>query len=92
VYVLDMASTSPRRDKRAGRALCQWRVDRGLSPEQLSFELALAKIPHPPTGRQIRRIEEEGIVPTPRVQFALASFFDARPTEVWHTPLSRVAA
>jgi transcriptional regulator with XRE-family HTH domain len=90
VYFLDMASTSPRRDKQAGRLLRQWRIDRGLSPEQLSWQLALAR--SPVTGRQIRRIEEGGVVPTPRVQFALASFFDARPTEVWRTPLSRVAA
>jgi DNA-binding XRE family transcriptional regulator len=87
-----MASTSPRRDKRAGRLIRQWRIDRGLSPEQLAWQLVMAKIPNPPTGRTIRHVEDDGVVPTPRVQFALASFFDARPTEVWQTPLSRVAA
>ena len=86
-----MASVRPtRRDRDAGRLLREWRLDRGLSPEALSWELRRAKL-ETVSGRQIRRIEEQGIVPTPRVMFALASYFDARPSEVWRKAL-RVAA
>jgi transcriptional regulator with XRE-family HTH domain len=70
------------RNKRAGRLLKSWRVDRGLSPEQLAWAIAEAKLGFV-SGRQIRRIEQEGIVPTPRVMFALARFYDATPTQVW---------
>jgi hypothetical protein len=37
--------------------------------------------------RQIRRIEDEGVIPTPRVMFALASFYGTKPTEVWRKAL-----
>jgi transcriptional regulator with XRE-family HTH domain len=78
-----MASlNSTSRDIQAGHLLREWRVDRGLSPEALSWELRRMKR-ETVSGRQIRRIEEKGIIPTPRVMFALASFFDAKPTEVW---------
>jgi DNA-binding XRE family transcriptional regulator len=85
-----MAST---RDKAAGRLLRELRIDKGLSPEALSWEIRRMRIATGTvSGKQIRRIEEEGIVPTPRVAFALASYFDARPTEVWRKSLSRLAA
>jgi hypothetical protein len=35
------------------------------------------------SGRQIRRIETEGVIPTPRVMFMLASHFGTTPTAVW---------
>lgn len=73
---------SPSRDRQAGRLLREWRLDKGLSPEALSWEIRRLRIATV-SGRQIRRIEEEGIIPTPRVMFALASYFDAKPTEVW---------
>lgn len=79
-----MAST---RDKAAGRLIKEWRLDKGLSPEALSWELRRAKL-QSVSGKQIRRIEDQGVVPTPRVQFALASYFEARPTEVWRPTLS----
>ena len=85
-----MASIAPRRDKAAGRLLREWRIDKGLSPEALSWELRRHKL-ETVSGKQIRRIEAEGIVPTPRVMFALASYFDARPSEVWRSSL-KVAA
>jgi transcriptional regulator with XRE-family HTH domain len=77
-----MASTEPARDKAAGRLIREWRLDRGLSPEALSWELRRAKL-ETVSGKQIRRIETVGIIPTPRVMFSLASFFDAKPSEVW---------
>jgi transcriptional regulator with XRE-family HTH domain len=86
-----MASINqPQRDRSAGRLLREWRLDRGLSPEALSWELRRAKL-ETVSGRQIRRIEDEGVIPTPRVMFALASFFDARPTEVWRGALRAAA-
>src|SRR5688572_5738204 len=83
-----MASTDQRvtrrtwRDKRAGQLLKEWRLDKGLSPEQLSWELyaqGLGTV----SGRQIRRIENTGVVPTPRVMFMLATYFDTTPRSVW---------
>jgi transcriptional regulator with XRE-family HTH domain len=83
---------SPSRDRQAGRLLREWRLDRGLSPEALSWEIRRLRIATV-SGRQIRRIEEQGIIPTPRVMFALASFFESKPTEVWTKALRlRVAA
>jgi len=82
----------PSRDKAAGRLLREWRLNRGLSPEALSWELRRAKL-ESVSGRQIRRIEDVGVIPTPRVMFALASYFDARPTDIWRSSLRmRVAA
>jgi transcriptional regulator with XRE-family HTH domain len=80
-----------RRDRDAGRLLREWRTDRGLSPEALSWELRRAKL-ETVSGRQIRRIEDTGVIPTPRVMFALASYFDAKPTDVWGRALRRAAA
>lgn len=70
------------RNRHAGRLLKSWRVDRGLSPEQLAWAIAEAKLGFI-SGRQIRRIETEGIVPTPRIMFALARYFDTTPSQVW---------
>lgn len=78
------------RDKRAAALLKQLRIDHGLSPEGLSFALLQARLGHV-SGRNIRRIEGVGAIPTPRVQFALARFFDRSPSEIW-VLRSRVAA
>lgn len=96
VYIADVASTAspsqtdePTRDKHAGRLLQEWRLDRGLSPETLSWELRRKNL-ESVTGRQIRRIEQVGVIPTPRVMFALASFFGVRVTDIWrHKTSSR---
>lgn len=70
------------RNKHAGRLLKSWRLDRGLSPEQLSWQMAQAQRGYI-SGRQIRRIEAEGIIPTPRVMFMLATHFGTTPTAIW---------
>lgn len=80
-----MAST---KNRHAGRLLKSWRLDRGLSPEQLAWEIAQAKRGFI-SGRQIRRIESEGVIPTPRVMFALASHFGTTPSQVWHREMVR---
>lgn len=87
-------SAEPQRDKQAGKLLREWRLERGLSPEALSWELRRAKL-ETVSGKQIRRIEGQGVIPTPRVMFALATFYDARVTEIWRRSTSsreRVAA
>lgn len=33
--------------------------------------------------RTLRRVEEEGVIPTARVQFAIAAAFDRLPSQVW---------
>lgn len=83
MHTVGVAST---RNRHAGRLLKSWRLDQGLSPEQLAWELARAQRGHV-SGRQIRRIENEGVVPTPRVMFMLASHFGAKPSDVWHREL-----
>lgn len=79
------------RNKRAARLLRELRIDRGLSAEALAF--AIYKHGSGPiSGRTIRRIEELGTVPTPRVQFALAAFFGMRPSQLWQVQQERAAA
>lgn len=58
------------------------RIDRGMSPEQLGYAAGVS-------GHTIRRIERDGVVPTPRVQFLLARALDMRPTEVWSLGANR---
>lgn len=57
------------------------RTDRGLSPEALSWEIH-RKGYGDVSGHTIRRVER-GATPTPRVQYAIASYFGKRPTELW---------
>lgn len=64
------------RDRLASAQLRSLRTDRGLSPEQLGYHVGVS-------GHTIRRIEDTGAVPTPRIQFAIASYFSLRPTELW---------
>lgn len=58
------------------------RADRGLSPEQLSFAIQTAGLGYV-SGHTIRRAEEGKRNPTARVQYAIAAYFDLRPTELW---------
>lgn len=47
-----------------------------MSPEQLGHVVGVS-------GHTIRRIERDGVIPTPRVQFLLTRYFDMRPTQLW---------
>lgn len=76
------------RNKDAGRLLASWRIDKGLSPEALSWEMSRAGLGHI-SGRQIRRIENDGVIPTPRTMFGLATFFETTPTAIWYSTRSR---
>lgn len=70
--------------------LKQLREDRGLSHEALSW--AIYREGHGTvSGRNIRRIEDTGAIPTVRVRFALASYFGRAQSEIWQTG-QRVAA
>lgn len=72
------------RDRFASAKLRSHRIDAGLSPEQLGVLVGVS-------GHTIRRIERDGIVPTPRTQFLIAQHFELRPTQLWSLD-RRVAA
>lgn len=84
-----MPKTSPR-NRSAGAAIRTLRTLRGLSPEALAMEITLTGA-GPVSGKTIRRIEF-GAVPTVRIQFALAAFFDKQVTDLWPVAPIRVAA
>jgi transcriptional regulator with XRE-family HTH domain len=68
-------------NKGAGRLICELRIERGLSPEDLSHEIL--KAGHGSvSGRTVRRIERRGVVPSVRVQVALARHFDVPASEL----------
>lgn len=58
--------------------MAKLRLDAGLSADQLGQLVNVA-------GKTIRLIEK-GHVPGPRIQYAIASYFEQRPTDIW--PLS----
>lgn len=51
------------------------RINKGLSPNELGHVVGVS-------GNTVR-LAEEGHLPTPRVQFALAAFFGKQPTDIW---------
>jgi lambda repressor-like predicted transcriptional regulator len=65
--------------RRPNRGLTTLRINAGLSPNALAYRAGLC-------GKTIR-MAEAGWVPTPRVQFAIASVFGKQPTDIW--PLDR---
>lgn len=62
--------------------LKELRTDAGLSPEALSLAMHRAGLGYV-SGKTIRRIEQTGKTPTPRVQFAIARYFDRLPSGIW---------
>lgn len=79
------------RNCRAGALIRELRTDLGLSPEALSWAIYQAGCGEV-SGRTIRRIEAEGVVPRVGAQFAIAMFFDRPVTSVWRPIRSRVPA
>jgi DNA-binding XRE family transcriptional regulator len=77
-------------NKHAGRLICELRIERGLSPEDLSHEILRAGYGSV-SGRTIRRIERRGVVPSVRVQFAVARFFDRPVISIWPLRVVRAA-
>lgn len=55
------------------------RINRGLSPNELAHFVGVS-------GKTVR-MAEAGFIPTPRVQFDIAAYFELLPTDIW--PLER---
>lgn len=82
------------RDPHAARQIRALRVDRGLTPETLSYEIHRANPGFPVSGRTIRRIEREHVIPSVRVMFGIAQAFGMLPSDIWSAARrqNRVAA
>lgn len=72
----DPAPSKRKINKQAGKHIRRLRINRGLSPEQLGVQIKVS-------GRTIRRVEEEGMVPTARVMFALAAWTGDEVVDLW---------
>lgn len=55
------------------------RINEGLSREQLAYRIGVS--------RETIRLAEDGFLPTPRIQFAIAGAFAKRPLDIW--PMER---
>lgn len=69
-----------RRDPRSYRrspnkALIKLRIDCGLSPNELAYRAEIS-------GKTVR-MAEAGFLPSPRIQHAIASVFERKPTDIW---------
>lgn len=73
----------PNRDRHAAALVREMRVDRGLTPEALSYEIYRVAPRAPVSGRTIRRIENDGVIPSVRVMFGIASAFGMVPSQIW---------
>lgn len=67
------------RKRHSHLSLIAFRVNEGLSREQLSYRSGVS--------RETIRLAEAGFLPTPRVQFALAAAFGRKPLDLW--PIER---
>jgi len=73
-----LTASAHRPKRRAGRAnltLIGLRVDMGYSREALARRAGI--------GRETVRIAESGFVPTPRIQFAIATALGQTPLKLW---------
>lgn len=73
------------RDPYAAALVRELRVDRGLTPETLSYAIYRSNPGFPVSGRTIRRIEREGTVPSVRVMFGIAQAFGMVPSQIWRS-------
>lgn len=81
-----MPTTARTRQRSRGRKnleLIALRVNAGLSREQLSYRTGIS--------RETIRLVEDGWVPTPRVQFALANEFRRLPLDLWPLDTQKAA-
>jgi transcriptional regulator with XRE-family HTH domain len=69
-------------NRKPNQKLIALRVNKGMSPEQLSRLTGVSA----PTIR----LAERGHIPMPRTQFAIAEAFDLEPLDIW--PIERQAA
>lgn len=84
-YVLDMASTTRQRDplgtrrpkdKKAAAKLEALMANTGLSPEVLGAQTGVS-------GKRIRQILDDHVVPQRRIRYALSRRFELLPSDVW---------
>lgn len=82
------------RDTEAGELLFDLREAKGLSPEQVPHAMRKAGVArlHIPSGRTIRRVEDEGVVPHVRHRFGLAEFYGLNMGQIWEPAKRKVAA
>lgn len=74
-----------RNRKQPNRKLIELRLNKGLTPNQVAYMTGL-------TGPTIR-LAEKGHVPSPRVQLALAEFYDAeRVVDLWPLEMQKELA
>ena len=66
------------------RRLQELRINAGLSQRDLATETKVS------TGSI--RLAEAGFTPGPRIQFAIASYFDLKPLDIWPLSRQRVAS
>lgn len=69
----------------AAVSLAERRFNAGLSPEQLGEKCGVS-------GRTIRRLEESGHRPSPKVAKGLADHFGVQPSEIWPLDDTEAAA
>lgn len=79
------------RNLQAAELIRRLRIDQGLTPEDLAYQIA-RRGAGVVSGRTIRRVEDIGAIPCVRIQFALASFFDMTPSQVWPVQRRRATA
>jgi DNA-binding XRE family transcriptional regulator len=79
-----MAPTTGHRNskRRAHAELIALRVNEGLSREQLAYRAGVS--------RETVRLAEDGYLPGPGVQFAIAKVFNKKPLDLW--PIERQRA
>jgi DNA-binding XRE family transcriptional regulator len=72
---MTLTSAQGRKVRRPNRQLQSLRLNEGLSPNALAYRAGVS-------GNTIR-LAEAGWVPSPRVQFAIATVFDLKPLDLW---------
>lgn len=78
-------------DRHAARRIRELRIDKGWTPERLSYEVSRITPQTPVSGRTIRRVESTGAIPTVRIMFGIAQAFGLAVTDIW-TVRERVSA
>lgn len=80
------------KDFNAARRIRELRIDRGWTPEALSYEITKLDPKYAVSGRTIRRIESHGMIPSVRVMFGIAQVFGMVPSQLWPLGSSRKVA
>lgn len=79
------------KDRNAGRRVRELRIDRGHTPETLSYEIAKRDPRYAVSGRTIRRVED-GAIPNVRAMFGIALAFEMVPSQIWMVASQRKVA